>query len=1068
MDDHLDICTLGGLAVLRGGTPIDRFDQRKVPALLVYLACTDRPQPREVLAELFWEDRSQSQSLANLRVALSNLRKTVGPFVTIDRETAGMAHTGSWRLDAVTFEDRLNAAGDDVQPLDEAVALYQGDFLEGFYVDSQGFEDWALLERERLRFRIVDALDRLIDGHIARRDYASGIAQAARLLHVDPLREKTHRQLMQLQALSGEREAALAQFETCRRMLKTEFGVQPTAETVALVEHIRAGAPLAVPAGPAATPEPETLPDVVWPRPRHNLPVQSTSFVGREHDIAAIVAHATHPDCRLLTLVGPGGMGKTRLGLAVAERLIDAFEHGVFFVPLAPLTSQESIAATVIGALPWQPRADSKLSEVQPGYDTDEHQLLNILRDKRLLLVMDNFEHVLDGAGLVDRILAAAPGVAVLVTSREPLTPGWEWLYEVRGMLHPASNAADSLDDHSAIRLFVERARRVQPGFRLADERASVMRICQLVEGMPLGIEIAAAWLRLMPCDAIAAELLDLENPQRDIPDRHRSLRDLFDHTWQHLTAQEQHTFMSLSVFRGGFTREAAEEVAQTTVPRLAALVNKSLLHCDRVTGRFSIHELLRQDMAGRMNARPAMQNDVFGRHAAYYADFLRQLEAQVRGMGEPPQTVLTERANLRAAWDWAVAQHDLDVIRRAMQPLFWLHLWLEEQAAGRVVFGQAVAALTAGMASSAERDRAVGQLLAMQSELTFAPHLRRDLAERGLAFLRRAGNPDELAFAQRLCWRAFGSEHVLAWEMLDASLATYTGLGDTWRIAWCLLGISQYCKDITLDYRAATRYAQEAAALFDRCGDDRWYGDTLMLLGNIATTSMEFDQAWQYFQEGLALFRKLVSPRMTSNALNNMAYAALYRGEWQEAERLAGEAVAIKRALGYPVDLNGVLDTLGDIKGAHGDFLAAKAIFEECYAIVDQHVAVSPYAVAYSHKQLGWTYSGLGETGKARQHFVAALRLVGEARDSSLTVCILLDVASLLAREHEPQRALMLLGVTLTHPAANVHLQDQARLRDDLQAEFGPEAVAAAIERGRDRDLFEVAREALAVLEHG
>jgi len=244
MSAQLQIRTLGGLTFTGDDAPLSGFDSRKVQALLVYLACTGHAHPREVLAEMLWEDRPQAQSLANLRVALTSLRKTAGPFVHITRETVGLAEDATIHLDCATFEAQLQDAGTDAERLEAALAHYQGDFLAGFYVDSAAFEQWATRERERLRLRAMEALDTLITGHLDQGDYQAGIAAATRLLGMDPLREETHRQVMDLLWRSGQRGKALEQYETCRRVLQDELGVEPTPQTTALYDRIRAGEPL--------------------------------------------------------------------------------------------------------------------------------------------------------------------------------------------------------------------------------------------------------------------------------------------------------------------------------------------------------------------------------------------------------------------------------------------------------------------------------------------------------------------------------------------------------------------------------------------------------------------------------------------------------------------------------------------------------------------------------------------------------------------------------------------------------------------------------------------------------
>jgi len=991
MGETLEVRTLGGLTILHNGTAITGFDSRKVPALLVYLACAERPQSREVLAELFWEDRPQSQSQSNLRVALSNLRKTVGPFVDITRDTAGMSD-GGWQVDAFAFEERLTHAGKDPALLEKAIALYRGDFLEGFYIDGQGFEDWALLERERLRFRAMEALDRLIDCHVSQRDYAGGIAAATRLLHLDPLREKTHRQLMQLLALSGEREAALGQYDTCRRMLADEFGVQPAPETTALYQRIRAGELVPEPVTLAETyTEPEPAPAPEWQRPRHNLPPQPTSFVGREPDIAAIIEQLAAPDCRLLTLVGPGGMGKTRLALAVAERLVGAFAHGVFFVPLAPLTSSDSVASAITTALQLVTGDTSRPFSLQRRVSPDQ-AVLDYLREKEMLLVLDSFEHLLDGAGIVDRILAAAPGVTVLATSREPLILGWEWLYEVGGMLHPDSGQVDDLEGYSAVRLFVERARRVQPGFRLADEQEHVIRICQLVEGMPLGIEIAAAWLRLMPCEAIAAGLLDLETLQRDTPERHASLRALFDQTWQRLPAPEQAALMRLSVFQGGFSHEMAETVAQTTLPHLATLVNKSLLHVDRASRRYSLHELLRQYAAEQLERLPDERNLLLERFVTAYAAFLcEQAPDMLRGQ---VQAVREERDNLQYAWTLAVQSGDLLLAIRTSLRYWFYFLIVDSQGivshAGDL---ERAASTLRVLLSSPERDSVLGQVLVLQAKALGLSHGSQDvriqlLLDEGLTLLRASGTTEELAFALRTAGEPLGYASLdLGYASpnvgyLTESLTLWQQLDNPLEVATCFEALGTVYNWHLLDLPRAKSLFEQALALFRQENSLRGECSTLLNLGIMAMTEGRPLVATQLHEEALHVVQTLDDKGGIAAILNNLVYCAVSLGDGEAAEQYAQQALDIQRELGNPRGMILTTDTLGDVRYLRGDYAGARTVYRECLErVVNNHLPEENKAMPFS--KLGFTATAVGDFTEARTCFRTALALAAAARVS-------------------------------------------------------------------------------------
>ena len=306
--------------------------------------------------------------------------------------------------------------------------------------------------------------------------------------------------------------------------------------------------------------EEEPFPWKAAPQPRTNLPLPASLFVGREAEIVGLTDLLQDPGCRLLVLVGLAGIGKTRLALQVAHNQLDRFPHGVFFISLAPLTSPDMIVTNIGTAIGFQFHEASEPQE----------QLLRYLREKQMLLVLDNFEHLIEGAGLISAILQAAPGIQILVTSRERLNLQGEWVFEVEGLPHPPSSeegSPEQVEMYEAVQLFLQNALRVHPAFRLNEEnRKWVVRICQLTEGMPLAIELAAAWVRVLSCQQIAQEIersLDfLKASARDLPERHRSLRAALDHSWNLLSVEEQMVFKRLSVFRGGFRREAAQNAA--------------------------------------------------------------------------------------------------------------------------------------------------------------------------------------------------------------------------------------------------------------------------------------------------------------------------------------------------------------------------------------------------------------------------------------------------------------------------------------------------------------------------
>ncbi|HRQ41560.1 MAG TPA: hypothetical protein PLD25_26870 [Chloroflexota bacterium] len=399
----------------------------------------------------------------------------------------------------------------------------------------------------------------------------------------------------------------------------------------------------------------------------HSIP-QPTTFIGRDDELRDISALMHNHLCRLLTLVGPGGIGKTRLALEIASSQQDLFPDGVHLTYLQATPSSDFLVSAVAESLDFR---------FQPDGDS-QSQLINYLRHQSLLLVLDNFEHLADGAAFVGDILAAATAVKLLVTSRERLSLQEEWVYEVPGLDCPAHDGDPDIEAYGAVRLFVHSARRASPHFRLTKQyRPPVARICRLVGGMPLGIELAAAWTRALPCDEIAHEIehsLDiLETSARNVPPRHRNMRAVFAPTWQLLSAEEQHVFMKLSVFRGGFTRQAAESVASATMRTLLSLVDKSLLRLDG-NGRYTLHELLRQYGEEQLHNSPPEQEQTLDLHRACYMALLARCEQMIvfRGQSKEALKIMkNELENMRMAWRRAVWQGQFAEIAHGAEGLW-------------------------------------------------------------------------------------------------------------------------------------------------------------------------------------------------------------------------------------------------------------------------------------------------------------------------------------------------------------------------------------------------------------
>ena len=635
----MKLITLGTLRVLVDGIDMGDALPQKAKGLLVYAARVGRPEGREPLAELLWEDQPPEKSSGSLRMALSRLR-SAGAALDITRTT--VEYTG-W-LDANAFEAELRGLRPELtnaQPLtcasadrlDAALQLYSGDFLHGFYVsNSAAFDAWQSNQREALRHTFIDAASLLVDFRLHDQAYADGLALATRLLAVDPLREETHRQLMRLHATGGDRASALKQFESCRQLLNDELGVAPDAETEALYRQILAGEVVTAPRTvivAASEPGPRTTP--------HNLPARLTSFIGRVDVLAEVRARLA--SARLVTLLGPGGIGKTQLALEAASAELAAFPDGVYFVDLAPARLAEQAPDYVGSAIGLR---DSGGEHASAGLE-------HYLRDKQMLLVLDNFEHMLDASLLVDRLLRAAPNVRLIVTSREALD-----LYGEQVFLVP------ELPPDEALALFHERLLAARPTLALDDGAlAQIELICERLEGLPLALELAARQAaRMSLADLLRGldhRLLLLRSSARNLPPRQQTLFGAIDWSYGLLTDEAQRVYRHLSVFVGGWTDEAALAVCGADVATLGELVDKSLVR-QRLepTRRYTMLEMIREH-ANEMLAGCNETDDAAAAHAGY---FLRYSQAAAKSWRAAGETLWFDRLeadneNLRAALRW-------------------------------------------------------------------------------------------------------------------------------------------------------------------------------------------------------------------------------------------------------------------------------------------------------------------------------------------------------------------------------------------------------------------------------
>jgi predicted ATPase/predicted Ser/Thr protein kinase len=819
-----------------------------------------------------------------------------------------------------------------------------------------------------------------------------------------------------------------------------------------------------------STPTPEAI------QRRHNLPAQPTPFVGREAELSELARLLADPDVRLLTILGAGGMGKTRLALEAGAAQLDNFERGVYFVSLAPLDSAQAIVPAVAGALGFS------------FYEGGEprRQLLDYLREKNKLLIMDNFEHLLagpepgggDGVGLVTDVLQTAPKVKVLITSRARLNVQGETIFHLAGMDFPEPLPAAEAEtpekpvlslpkdamEYSAVKLFLQSARRARPGFDLGgDDLRYISRTCRLVGGMPLGILLAAAWLDMLTpaeiADQISGEVsqsLDfLETDLRDVPERQQSMRAVFDYSWNSLTERERQIFQELSVFRGGFTRDAAQQVSGASLRELRALMNKSLLQRNP-GGRYDIHELLRQYGAQQLAGVPGELEAARNQHSAYFADYLHQRESALSGKGQRQALtdIANEIENVHAAWDWATAQGRVEDVQRSLESLCEYHGIRSE-------FKDAVTILS----TAAER---LGTYLEREQDECLRLQLARIRARQGdfLSYLGDLHKSDALARAALTVFETLGAQRdeayallVLGWNAsawkerrgyFEQALTTFRKIGDRKGEALCLYGLSSVTVS-TSEFALNIQLCQESLKICQELGDDIWTAKSLDGLGYAHWLVGDYETARTYHQESPAIYRRLGNRYEEAGALNALAIDLVALREFGQGVQLLQDALAISKEIGAIPSACNILSNLAETFIAAGDFLKASSHARKSILYAQSN----PETSSWPCRTLGEALVGLGDLPNARGYLCESLAIAHNLQEKCDELLAITAISAYFVAKGDGAKALELITLINHHPAAWQWTRDRvAPLAARLESELPSHVVAAAKERGRARDL--------------
>ncbi len=1036
---------LGTFDVLLDGRRVQTFESSKVRALLAYLVLEGhRPLPRESLADMFWPESKRPRQ--NLRQALFNLRKvlcsqaTTCEFLVVTSQSVAFPRSSNVWVDVWEFESLIEkAAGcsrEGVSYLEQAVALYQGDLLAGLYVrNALAFEEWHRLRREALHNAYVRALNCLISQYQLQGRYEQALNYARRLQSLEPWSDETTYVIMELLDRLGETDAALETFQHFVEYLRTEEHREPAQSLVKLYRRLEKKRRYSHPN--------ERVVDIIEPWTLPHLPTFPTPFVGREAELEQIRVRLLQPESRLQTIIGFGGIGKTRLAVEAGRRFQHLFEDGVVFVPLNTVESATFIPhaiASALGLFPSQSQSPAS-------------QVLDYLAEKEMLLILDNFEHVREGRKFLLQILERAPRVRLLVTSHEPLELYQEWRLPLDGLPYPTDvEEEEQLSEYEAVRLFIEDARRLIPDFSPSGaEKVHIARICSLVGGAPLAIELATSLLPMYSLQGLAERIahnLDVLSTQMpDVPERHRSLRAVFNQMWASLPERERSVFRRLSVFQGEFSTLAAQEVAQANEHALATLVRKSLLY-KRDTpqgGRYRMHPVLRQYALESLYRDHQETRDVRNRHMRYVFGVVKRCGESIRGaqQAEAFQLLRDSMPDVREAWQWALQQQAFLWIDDILEALYWFHELYGGWEEGRILFYKAEQALRSVRPSvrSVQLCRIFGRVLMYEAwfvlRLSDVEHSR-NLVDEAWSFLETCGEPRDRAMALLVRGTVRREEGAYrdAVSLLKEGLAVYEQLGTDFDFerANALVLTAHVLDTLGENMDEVEHLYTQALEIFRRLENPLGTAQALGSLGVVMYRRGEYQRAEKYLLEGLHWWEQLSAASGMAVVLLNLGNVAIFQKQYDRARKLFERSAALYRRMGSRFGWAYAMHNLGELSEWQGDVRAAQEYYTKSLNIFRQ--LDHQWSIALTLSFLADTYVYTRQFDQARRLLVEALDIVQGLDVPPLRLRVLTSVGYYLLATGDFEHAKSLLSVVCLHPSTDSELKERAHFLVKSQLE--------------------------------
>ena len=965
----LQINALGQFDVSLDGEAISWFPTDRVRALLLILAVSPQLRhKRGAIASLLWSEVDDKSAKRNLRSCLQRLKKVlgdrVGDLLEVSRQEIGLLSAES---DHNIFQTL--AASDNPTDWQKAADLNAGELAAGFAIkNSSLFDEWLADKRFALVQQQRDLLQKLLDSVAVDPDVHLRYAQ--QLIASDPYDDMAQRAVMTAHVALGNTSAALAHYEQYASFLKDELAAEPESTTRTLYEQLVAS----IASRPAKL---------------HNFPRQIAPFIGRAADRDAILELLQQEACQMVTILGAGGMGKTWLASEVVRHLTSVeFADGAYFVPLVNAASEYDAIATLHRTLALPMQGKDMLAQV-----------LEHLRHKRLLLVLDNLEQLAGQLRFLARLLQTARGVKILATSRDVVGISAEYRYPLSGIS----------DLHESTAILWSAIKRVAPNFEVTPTNIAIGAvICERLHGVPLALELAATWINTLDLDSIREEIEHaytfLESPMLDTPDRHRSLGAIFDHSWELLQPKRQRVLAAASIFHGGFNMKAARAILGAGIHDLRRLVEQSLLIVERTvspfsganeqlrsTNHYTLHELVRQFAAEKLS--PADKATAQAAHADYYLSLVAKFEQQLVSENAlaASDIISTDLANVRAAWRWAVQMSQTKLLLQTVTALTRFYALTARYSQGNQLFVETIGQLNKEQGAALLARLHVGCALFRMRQVQNDRAI--DSAEKALTAARCAN--DNVLIAQSLNYwgqalRAKGEYQAAVAQSQQALAACAdTSAHDVRADILCNLAIIT-----AFDNRAgAAGIAEKALAALRLTENKVVEVQALNVAAFASVNASEFSKAYALAEAGLALSRQMGDRAGEALALNMLGRAYQFLGQFERSHATLSAGQKLYQSIDDTLGEIYILSQFGRSSLANGKFEAAVHYADQVSKMAQGRGATFHYANA-----LGIAAFALNELGNAAAARQMVTKLTQLNQAHTLPIGVQTDIQLYLA----------------------------------------------------------------------